>query len=373
MTMGSVAVYLIKSALLLAVMFAAYKLSGSRLKCASLRRGVLLAIYAVSLAAPFAGDLLATAGTDGDFGDVVVVGVGTIVRHAPGIFSWVNAALIAMAAGTCIAAFMTLTGLLWIAKCRIFGRSIPIGDLQVRVVSSPRISPFSFGGHIFLSEADFEKHDAMVLAHEASHVRHRHYIDLLIGRIVAIAQWWNPTAWIMLRELQNVHEYQADEDVIAQGFSVRDYQYLLLRKTVGSRFQMMADCLNHTPLESRLKMLNRRNSTLSSRLMMTLCVPALILGMMATGSGAFAAYMRPLENAFYPYPDKILVFPSSTRTASTGTADTPDMHDPAVMIDGKIVDNNAVNDLKPQDIKYITVLKNSEEYPDGLMIINLKR
>lgn len=371
--MGTVAVYLIKSAFILAVMLAAYKLTGGHLKCASLRRTVLLAIYAVSLAAPIAGDLLQTLGTDGDLDNVVVIGIRSVAKHAPGIFSWVNIALIAMATGTCIAALMTLTGLLWIAKCRICGRSILVGDLKVTIVSSPRISPFSFGGHIFLSEADFEAHDAMVLAHEASHVRHHHYIDLLIGRIVAMLQWWNPAVWIMLRELHNVHEYQADENVIAQGFSAREYQYLLLKETVGSGFQRMADCFNRTPLKARLKMINRRKSTLSARLMMTLCVPALILGMMVTGSGAFAAYMHPVANAFYPGTDKIVVFPSSTRTASTDTTDTPGMRNPEVMIDGQMVDENAINDLNPKDIKDITVLKNSEEYPDGLVIIDLKK
>lgn len=370
--MGAIAVYIIKSALLLTAMFLAYKLTAGRLKCASLRRSVLLAIYVLCLVGPVAADLLPMAVAKVGSDTVAVVGTGTFAKGTIETHIWINVLLVVMGVGASIVALMTIAGLLWIAKCWICGRNILVGNLRVTVVSSPEISPFSFGGHIFLSETDFEAYNEMVIAHESSHVRHCHYLDLLLGRVVSITQWWNPFAWMMLRELQSVHEYQADEDVIAQGFSAYDYQYLLLEKTVGSKFQLMADCLNHTPLKARLKMINRKESAMPSRLLIALCVPAMIVGLMAVSSKSFAAYMQPVANAFDTAKREVIVIRSADFNKKSKEKDAQPSPNPDVMINGKIVEYNSLNSLNPQKIKDITVAKDNDEHPNGLLIINLK-
>lgn len=370
--MGAIAVYVIKSALLLTAMFLAYKLTAGRLKCASLRRCVLLTIYVLCLVAPVAADLLPMAVTKVGSDTVAVVGTGTFAKGTIATHIWINVLLVVMGVGASVVALMTMAGLLWIAKCWICGRNILVGNLRVTVVSSPEISPFSFGGHIFLSEKDFEAYNEMVIAHESSHVRHCHYLDLLLGRAVAITQWWNPFAWMMLRELQSVHEYQADEDVIAQGFSAYDYQYLLLEKTVGSKFQLMADCLNHTPLKARLKMMNRKESAMPSRLLIALCVPAMIVGLMVVSSKSFAAYMQPVATAFDTTKSEVIVIRSDDFNKKSKEKDEQPSPNPDVMINGKIVEYNSLSSLNPQKIKDITVTKDNDEHPNGLLIINLK-
>ena len=37
------------------------------------------------------------------------------------------------------------------------------------------------------------------------------------------------------QELQNIHEYEADETVINEGIDAKDYQLLLIKKAVGTR------------------------------------------------------------------------------------------------------------------------------------------
>lgn len=170
---------------------------------------------------------------------------------------FIDAGLTVMIAGSIVVALMTLVGILWIARCLLRGKSVKIGNIDATIVSDPAISPFSFGSRIFLSETDYNDRNEMIIAHETSHIAHSHWMDLIVGRVVVILQWWNPLAWLMLHELHGVHEFQTDGDVIAAGYDPREYQYLLLQKTVGSRFQLITDSFNHTTLKSRIRMTNR--------------------------------------------------------------------------------------------------------------------
>lgn len=34
-------------------------------------------------------------------------------------------------------------------------------------------------------------------------------------------QWFNPASWLLKQELQNIHEYEADECVINQGIDAK--------------------------------------------------------------------------------------------------------------------------------------------------------
>ena len=42
-------------------------------------------------------------------------------------------------------------------------------------------------------------------------------VDLLVADICIFFQWFNPGAWLLKQELQNIHEYEADETVINEG------------------------------------------------------------------------------------------------------------------------------------------------------------
>lgn len=84
---------------------------------------------------------------------------------------------------------------------------------------------------------------------QLKHVRSRHWIDLLIAQAVCVVNWFNPAAWLMRDELMLVHEYQADMAVIDHGHDPQEYQMLLIKKAVGSRFPSLANSLNHSKLK----------------------------------------------------------------------------------------------------------------------------
>ena len=52
----------------------------------------------------------------------------------------------------------------------------------------------------------------VILAHEETHIRQWHCVDLVLGDIFCIIQWFNPIAWLYKRDLVENHEFLADSN-----------------------------------------------------------------------------------------------------------------------------------------------------------------
>jgi hypothetical protein len=71
-------------------------------------------------------------------------------------------------------------------------------------------SSFSFLHYIVLPQGMNEVDKQVILTHEKTHVRQHHYIDLFLGDIFCIIQWFNPFAWFYKRDMIENHEFLAD-------------------------------------------------------------------------------------------------------------------------------------------------------------------
>ena len=58
-------------------------------------------------------------------------------------------------------------------------------------------------------------------------------------QIFLLVYWFNPVVWLLKRELQEVHEFEADNGVINTGIDATKYQLLLVKKAVGTRLYSM--------------------------------------------------------------------------------------------------------------------------------------
>ena len=129
------------------------------------------------------------------------------------------------------------------------------------IIHDKNIDPFSWMKYVVISEKDLQENGKEILIHEMAHVHNRHSIDLLISDICIIFQWFNPTSWLLKQELQNIHEYEADETVIRQGVNAKQYQLLLIKKAVGTRLYSMANSFNHSKLKKRITMMLKEKSS----------------------------------------------------------------------------------------------------------------
>ena len=125
-----------------------------------------------------------------------------------------------------------------------------LADGNILIHYPEKIAPFSWMRYIVVSEKDLQADCTPILAHELAHIRLRHSWDILIAQACIIVQWFNPAAWLVKQELQAVHEYEADSEVLRQGVNAKEYQLLLIKKAVGSRLYSLANSLNHSSKKS---------------------------------------------------------------------------------------------------------------------------
>ncbi len=143
------------------------------------------------------------------------------------------------------------------------------------------IAPFSWMKYIVISEADYRENGRQIVAHEQAHISNRHSWDLLLVELCLLAQWFNPAAWLLRQELQNIHEYEADDTVLRRGINAKEYQLLIIKKAVGARLYSLANSLNHSSLKKRLTMMMKEKSHPWARLKYLYVLPLAAISMVA--------------------------------------------------------------------------------------------
>ena len=163
----------------------------------------------------------------------------------------------------CGAAFILLVVKLF-KTFRYYRRSelsdeLSTGDMCVRVLGEPDGNlPFSFLRSVFVNPEVFTESELrQVLRHERTHIRQRHTWDLLFTEAVRVLQWFNPFIYLYARELSGVHEYLADEQVLAQGASKRDYLELLYKQLCVGKFVPVGNSFRHLLTKKRIRMMSQ--------------------------------------------------------------------------------------------------------------------
>ena len=206
--------------------------------------------------------------------------------------TWIQVALLVYLAGIVFFAFRNVYSLVRLLMLLKSGKKEDIGsylpgrkERVTLIVHNCDIAPFSWMKFVVISEKDLKENGEEILTHEYAHIRKRHSIDLLIADICIFFQWFNPASWLLKQELQNIHEFEADESVIAQGIDAKKYQLLLIKKAVGTRLYSMANSFNHSSLKKRITMMLKKKSNPWARLKYLYVLPLAVI--------AVAAFARP--------------------------------------------------------------------------------
>ena len=206
------------------------------------------------------------------------------VQETPTI-SWVQIVLLVYLAGILFLVCRNIYSLICLFRLVHSGKHEKLEKGVTLVVHNQEIAPFSWMKYIVISRKDLEENGREILIHEMAHIHHRHLVDLLVADICIFFQWFNPGAWLLKQELQNVHEYEADETVINEGVNAKEYQLLLIKKAVGTRLYSMANSFNHSKLKKRITMMLKEKSNPWARLKYLYVLPLAAI--------AVTAFARP--------------------------------------------------------------------------------
>jgi biopolymer transport protein ExbD len=151
------------------------------------------------------------------------------------------------------------------------------GGATIVKVQRP-IAPFSFFQYVFVHEAlvDTPEFD-QILAHERTHIEQRHSIDLIFVQVLAAFCWFNPVIWQLIKSLKTTHEYIADKKIIASGYSLVEYQTLLLKQLISNNSNGLVHNFNLSFIKKRITMMKNRRSGWSGKLRVALAIAATVI------------------------------------------------------------------------------------------------
>ncbi|MBE6204168.1 MAG: hypothetical protein E7136_02545 [Rikenellaceae bacterium] len=123
--------------------------------------------------------------------------------------------------------------------------------------------PFSFWRTIFLNR-DYEGREReQIIVHELSHVRHLHTVERMALEVMRCVFWFNPFVWVTASALVEVQEWEADRDVINEGYDVYEYRLLIFRQLFGCKADVACGLNSQTSKKRFLMMTDFRKGKLS--------------------------------------------------------------------------------------------------------------
>lgn len=326
------------------------------------------------------------------------------------VASWIQIVLLVYLAGILFLACRSIYSLISLFRLIHSGKQEKLEKGVMLVVHHHEIAPFSWMKYIVISQKDLEENGREILIHEMAHIHHRHSIDLLLADICIFFQWFNPGAWLLKQELQNIHEYEADETVINEGVNAKEYQLLLIKKAVGTRLYSMANSFNHSKLKKRITMMLKEKSNPWARLKYLYVLPLAAIAVTAFARPEISETMEEIsvakvndlaaivekkseENVVkepadtaknkvivvgYRAEKKDSVLTSGEKEVAVSVRGISGEEKPLVIINGKESDYEVVNALNPERIESISVIGAEkaikiygEKAKDGLMDIKL--
>lgn len=145
---------------------------------------------------------------------------------------------------------------------------------QIALVSE-KVTPHSFFNFIFINEQQYDEGaiNKAVLDHELAHIKQMHSIDILFIELLRIVFWFNPVLHFYKKAIQLNHEFLADEAAIGNSDKVSDYQHTLLGQIDWGGDTRLASNLNFSLTKKRLTMMNKKTSKYKAFVIKAMLVP----------------------------------------------------------------------------------------------------
>lgn len=249
--------------------------------------------------------------------------------------------------GMGLMALTILISLVRLCKLKKKAKKVTLNGIEVYLHDNFHLASFSWINSIYIyRKAMYDDLEAL-LNHEIAHVRHLHWIDIIISQIIMIFQWFNPAVWILKKQLQEVHEYQADNSVISSGINETDYQMLLIRNVSKGRTPILVAGIKSCSLKKRLLMMNKKNFKSNWRLRSFSVALGTLCGIIILQMPVVADVVETKS----PLPQKNIIF-----------LERENQSDVIYHIDNKEVTYEEVRNFDSSKIAWVEVFKGDKKY-----------
>lgn len=395
--------YLVRASFLMVLFWGFYKLFFARTTFHSINRAMLLVVVMIITVLPlFRFHLLPEKVVDPilvnpfsiDF-STISMAEGTSITPSLSI-PWTPLLMAVFVAGLLFTVTRCLTGLGQIIILIRRSEKHLLDDGTVVCVCNQPISPFSWMKYVVLSEEDFLTDHHAILRHEMAHIHLNHSMDMILFDLFTCLFWFNPFSWLLRREIQSIHEYQADACVLQVGVDPKKYQLLLIRKSVGEQKFTLANNFRRRDLHQRIIMMMKNRTNQQKKWNYALALPVLLLALVVLSIPRLNAQSSQnagdsdtlLQLSMIDYQSREFKVgkaeekpnpPDSTGHVKIAIRGMSNLNDPLIIVDHRKISPEEFNKLKPDEIKSISVLKDKsaielygKEGENGVILIETK-
>ncbi len=309
--------YIVIQGITLALLLAVYKLALSCTTLHGFNRRILLAIMALSAVLPLIRVTLPEKQADAlpaqlseyltapvefvipeyiaDAEPVDAIATVVEAEYTPARrINWSGIITVIWIAGTAIFLLRLLLG---IARAETISRRNPrtLSDGSRLVLSDSDCQPTSWRHTIIMSRRDFEENGQEIIAHEQAHILCHHSVDVLLASLLCAVQWFNPAAWMLKRNLKQIHEYEADAAVLREGYDGHRYQVFLIRAALERRVCCVTSNFADCSTKKRINMMNRKQSSPWVRMRVLFLLPVTLLAIALASACKPNAKQSPTE------------------------------------------------------------------------------
>lgn len=297
--MGSLFVFIFQTCLVMLALYLVYRLFMSGVNQPTFNRAALLMIYIVSPVIVFVSGLWhsdipsiqSSVAPSDEFEQLITMASSSTkvssVWPMIVLYIWIGGIAVTLIS----IAFSMIRLRIKIKNCEIRR----IGQIRLAISSDEKTAPFSTARTIVISRKDVENSCCLILKHESQHIKYWHWIDLMIGYMVAIISWFNPVSWLLISELKEVHEFQVDRRIISMGINRREYQYMLLEKAVGRPVSFFVNHLTQGGIKRRMVMMLNGHASPWSRAIVLLMIPAAAVALVSAESGMMRSFCKTMS------------------------------------------------------------------------------
>ena len=300
--MGTFFIYILKSSVFLALFYLCYRILLSKETFHRFNRMVLLSSIVFSFLLPFievtwprASEISQPFLLLEEALETVETKRLDVLTETPKRFTWNALMFLIYASGILFFLLRYVWSIMRMLRLLRNGRKEKMEDGITLYVHQAKVVPFSWMKLIAISEEDWAKHGEAILAHERAHIRYGHSWDLLLAQTCIFLQWFNPAAWFLKKELQIVHEYEADEHVVCNGMDASAYQLSIIEKAVGMKLFTIANSFTYSLLTKRVTMMNQKKSNRWARLKCLFVLPVAALAVVAFARPEVSSELEELK------------------------------------------------------------------------------
>lgn len=377
-------IYLLKSSLLSGIFYGYYMLVLRNTRFHTYNRFYLMASMLISLVIPtFQFSIFSVNEREITGAGQAIYLLAASTSTTPERYSWLNLPWIDYGIWAFCLISISLLSYFFYQVIKIYqmkrrNPSIAMDGFQF-IETDEEDAPFSFLQFLFWKKSISmtEPNGQAIFKHELTHIQQKHTIDRVICQIITSICWINPFYWLIHKELQNIHEFIADQEAVGSN-NVNAFAQMILQSHYGNHFLNPGHSFYYSSIKRRIIMLTTSKNTPYAYLRKVLALPlaaivflifsiqvtaqekkedlnAAKIGISIKNTPSKPMKVKKATNKDLPPPPPP---PLSVRAipAAPGVPPAPPAN-PLYVVDGKIDRALAINKMNPNDIQSINVLK----------------